>query len=141
MSPRATIAMVVHDGLAVTRACLESLRRTTEPFVLAVVDNGSQDDTPRFFREFSYSFPLRYVRNPSNDSVLAAYNQVVRSLAQEKDVPLVDLASYFEGLDPGTLYFFDTMHPDRRGRELIAEQLLAGLDRAGLLGPDRETLP
>ena len=80
--------MVVHDGLAVTRACLESLRRTTEPFVLAVVDNGSQDDTPRFFREFSYSFPLRYVRNPSNDSVLAAYNQAWR-LAETEFVCLL----------------------------------------------------
>jgi lysophospholipase L1-like esterase len=73
--------------------------------------------------------------------LLASYNQVIRSLAQQKDVPLVDLASYFEGLDPGTLYFFDTMHPDRRGRELIAEQLLAGLERAGLLGPGQAAGP
>ena len=70
--------MVVHGGLAVTRACLESLRATTEPFVLAVVDNGSPDDTPGFFREFPLPFPLRYHRNPENSSVLAAYNQVWR---------------------------------------------------------------
>ena len=78
MTPRATVAMVVHGGLAVTRACLDSLRATTEPFVLAVVDNGSPDDTPRFFREFPYPFPLRYTRNEGNDSVLAAYNQAWR---------------------------------------------------------------
>lgn len=70
--------MVVHGGLPVTRACLESLRATTEPFVLAVVDNGSPDDTPRFFRDFPYPFPLRYHRNPGNGSVLAAYNQAWR---------------------------------------------------------------
>jgi GT2 family glycosyltransferase len=70
--------MVVHGGVGVTRACLESLRATTEPFVLAVVDNGSPDETPRFFREFAYPFPLRYVRNESNGSVLAAYNQTWR---------------------------------------------------------------
>lgn len=70
--------MVVHGGLAVTRACLESLRATTEPFVLAVVDNGSADDTPRFFGDFPYPFPLRYARNERNGSVLAAYNQAWR---------------------------------------------------------------
>lgn len=70
-----TVAMVVHGGLAVTRRCLESLRATTEPFVLAVVDNGSPDETPQFFRDLDYPFPVRYHRNPRNDSVLAAYNQ------------------------------------------------------------------
>jgi GT2 family glycosyltransferase len=81
--PRVTVAMVVHGALAATRACLESLRGTTEPFVLAVVDNGSPDDTPRFFREFSYPFPLRYQRNPDNASVLVAYNQAWRLAATE----------------------------------------------------------
>jgi GT2 family glycosyltransferase len=78
VTPRVTIAMVVHGGLDVTRACLDSLRATTEPFVLAVVDNGSPDDTPRFFERFPYPFPLRYVRNDANASVLAAYNQAWR---------------------------------------------------------------
>jgi hypothetical protein len=67
--------------------------------------------------------------------LLAAYNRSVRSLAAQQDVPFVDLAAYFEALGDDKLYFFDTMHPDKRGRELIAEQLLAGLERAGLLGP------
>ena len=76
--PRVTVAMVVHGGLAVTRACLESLRASTEPFVLAVVDNGSPDETARFFRDFPYPFALRYARNEDNGSVLAAYNQAWR---------------------------------------------------------------
>jgi GT2 family glycosyltransferase len=80
--------MVVHGGLAVTRACLDSLRATTEPFALAVVDNGSPDDTPRFFREFPYPYPLRYHRNPDNASVLAAYNQAWR-LAETEFVCLL----------------------------------------------------
>jgi GT2 family glycosyltransferase len=70
--------MVVHGGLAETRACLDSLRATSQAFVLAVVDNGSPDDTPRFFRDFPYPFPLRYARNERNSSVLAAYNQAWR---------------------------------------------------------------
>ena len=77
-TPRVTIAIVVHNGLAVTRACLESLRATTEPFALAIVDNGSTDDTPGFFGAFPLPFPLRYVRNAANGSVLAAYNQAWR---------------------------------------------------------------
>ena len=43
--------MIVHDRLAATRACLDSLRATDEPFALVVVDNGSTDETPRFFRD------------------------------------------------------------------------------------------
>ena len=73
--------------------------------------------------------------------LLAAYNQTVRSLAKQQNVALVDLAQHFEALDDITLYFFDTMHPDTRGREQIAELLLAGLDRAGLLAPEHEARP
>ena len=87
-TPRVTVAMVVHGGLAVTRACLESLRATTEPFVLAVVDNGSPDETPGFFQAFPYPFPLRYHRNRTNGSVLAAYNQAWR-LADTEYVCLI----------------------------------------------------
>jgi O-antigen biosynthesis protein len=83
VTPRVTVAMVVHEGLADTRACLESLRATTVPFALVVVDNGSADDTPRFFREFPYGWPLRYARNPTNGSVLVAYNQAWRLATTE----------------------------------------------------------
>ena len=47
------IPLVVYNQLALTRACLESLRPTTEAFELCIVDNGSTDDTPAFFRERS----------------------------------------------------------------------------------------
>ena len=70
--------MVVHDALATTRACLDSLRATEEPFALVVVDNGSSDETPRWFRQFPHPWPLTYARNETNDSVLAAYNQAWR---------------------------------------------------------------
>jgi GT2 family glycosyltransferase len=78
-----TIAMVVWNGLSLTRACLESLRVTSEPFALVVVDNGSTDDTPEFFGAFPLPFPLRYVRNPTNGSVLAAFNQACRLAVTE----------------------------------------------------------
>ena len=100
MKPRATVAMVVHDAVDVTRTCLETLRATLEPFVLVVVDNGSSDETPRFFRDATYAFPLRYVRNDSNGSVLAAYNQAWR-LADTEFVCL--LHNDTEMLDPSWL--------------------------------------
>ena len=45
-----TVVLVVHNQLALTRACLASLRGTSEPFELAVVDNASTDGTDAFFR-------------------------------------------------------------------------------------------
>jgi O-antigen biosynthesis protein len=81
--PRVSVVMIVHDGLATTRACLDSLRQTDEPFALVVVDNASTDDTPRWFRDFPYRWPLAYARNDSNASVLAAYNQAWRLATTE----------------------------------------------------------
>ena len=81
--PRVSVVMVVHDRLAATRACLDSLRATDEPFALVVVDNGSTDETPRFFRDVPSPWPLHYARNESNASVLAAYNQAWRLTATE----------------------------------------------------------
>src|SRR2546425_12978385 len=70
--------MSVFNQLALTRACLESLRATTEPFRLVVVDNGSTDDTPRFFEPFDYLWPLRFERNSENRSVIATRNRAWR---------------------------------------------------------------
>ena len=70
--------MVVRGGLELTRVCLESLRATTEPFALAVVDNASPDDTPAFFSQLAYRFPVRYQRNADRTPILAAYNQAWR---------------------------------------------------------------
>ncbi len=114
--------MVVHGGLPVTRACLDSLRATTEPFVLAVVDNGSPDETPGLFREFAYPFRLRYHRNPTNGSVLVAYNQAWR-LADTEYVCL--------------------LHNDTEMREpswlarLLAPHALPGTGLTGLYGAKR----
>ncbi|MBI3636564.1 MAG: glycosyltransferase [Candidatus Rokubacteria bacterium] len=70
--------MSVYNELGLTRACLDSLRTTTEPFHLAVVDNGSTDDTPAFFAHFPYPYPLRFARNATNQSVIASLNRAAR---------------------------------------------------------------
>jgi GT2 family glycosyltransferase len=70
-----SVVLVVCNQLALTRACLESLRPTTVPFDLCVVDNGSTDGTPAFFRELRSSYPLTYQRNDANVGLIRALNQ------------------------------------------------------------------
>lgn len=70
--------MAVYNQLALTRGLLDSLAKTTEPFALVVVDNGSTDATPEFFRDFPYPYPLRFERNAQNTSVIATLNRAWR---------------------------------------------------------------
>jgi O-antigen biosynthesis protein len=74
-SPAISVVLVVHNQEALTRACLESLRPTTVPFELCVVDNGSTDGTESYFRDFPLPYVLRYVRNPANVGLICALNQ------------------------------------------------------------------
>jgi len=68
----------VHNQEALTRACLESLRPTTVPFELCVVDNGSTDGTEAYFRDFPLPYPFRYARNAANVGLISALNQGAR---------------------------------------------------------------
>src|SRR5262245_62625352 len=70
--------MAVCNELAHTRACLESLRATTEPFRLVVTDNGSSDGTPELLERFPYPYPLTAMRNEANGNVIAALNRAWR---------------------------------------------------------------
>jgi lysophospholipase L1-like esterase len=54
---------------------------------------------------------------------LASYNQVVRNIAQELAVPLVDVRAAFLERNPDDL-LLDGMHPDDEGHRIIAELLL-----------------
>lgn len=67
--------MPVHNQLALTRACLESLVGTSEPFECAVVDNASTDGTDTFFRDWRRPFPCRFQRNAENVGLIRALNQ------------------------------------------------------------------
>jgi len=80
---RVTLVMSVFGKLALTRACLDSLRATTEPFRLAVIDNGSGDETPRFFERFPYPYPLHFQRNATNQPVIATLNRAWRMAETE----------------------------------------------------------
>ena len=76
-SSRAVISVIipVYNHLELTRACLDSLRGTSAPFELVVVDNASTDGTEGFFRRWALPFPLRYERNAGNLGLIRALNQ------------------------------------------------------------------
>ena len=70
-----SVVMAVWNRLELTRACLASLRGTSEPFELCVVDNGSTDGTREYFGRWTHPFPLRYARNGDNVGLIRALNQ------------------------------------------------------------------
>jgi GT2 family glycosyltransferase len=74
-APVISVVMPVYNQIALTRTCLETLRGTSEPFELTVVDNASTDGTETFFREEKLAFPRRYHRNAENVGLIRALNQ------------------------------------------------------------------
>lgn len=66
--------------------------------------------------------------------LLAAYNDAIRQVARERDVPLLDLAEGFADIPDAARYFHDTMHPNDLGMDVIARLLEASLEDHGLLG-------
>jgi GT2 family glycosyltransferase len=70
-----SVIVPVYNQLALTRACLDSLRGTSEPFELVVVDNASTDGTEAFLRTVPLPFARRYHRNPDNVGLIRALNQ------------------------------------------------------------------
>ncbi len=70
-----SVVLPVYNQLALTRACLESLRGTSEPFELCVVDNASTDGTAEFFRTAAQPVARRYHRNADNVGLIRALNQ------------------------------------------------------------------
>ena len=73
--------------------------------------------------------------------LIGAYNRVIRRVAAEGRVPLVDLSRTFENLQDTRPYFIDTMHLSRRGLERVASEIFAGLERNDLLGHARHGNP
>ena len=116
MDARVTLIMSVYNQLALTHACMESLRETMEPFRLVVIDNGSTDETAQFFERFDYPFPLRFERNATNQSVISTLNRAWRYAETEF---ICFLHNDTEMIDPMWL-----------GRLLAALRA----DRAGLAG-------
>jgi glycosyltransferase involved in cell wall biosynthesis len=75
MRARVTVVIPVLNRLPLTRACLESLRRTREPFEGMVIDNGSTDGTAEFVRALRTTYPVRYESNPAGTPLRTALNR------------------------------------------------------------------
>src|SRR5207302_180868 len=83
MTERVTLVMCLYNQLALTRACLASLRETTEPFRLVVIDNRSTDSTREFLQRFEAPYPLWVISSESNASVIASLNRAWRTAETE----------------------------------------------------------
>jgi len=75
-----SVVLVVHNQIGLTRACVASLRQTTCPFELCVVDNASSDATSPYFDHWPEGYwreapQLRYRRNAENVGLIRALNQ------------------------------------------------------------------
>jgi GT2 family glycosyltransferase len=95
-----SVVLVVYNQIALTRACLESLRPTTRPFELCVVDNASTDETPEYFAGWAGAPRLRYQRNAENVGLIRALNQ---GAALARGDALCFLHNDTEMLDPAWL--------------------------------------
>jgi GT2 family glycosyltransferase len=75
VSERVSLVLPLFNGLELTRKCFESLRDTSEPFRVVVIDNGSTDGTREFLRAFPYPYPLCVIDNDQESSVVASLNR------------------------------------------------------------------
>jgi len=86
------IGIPVLNNIEITRACLQHLYRNTETDRLdlnvsvLIVDNGSEIDVERILKsEFKEtSFPVYFLRNPQNEGVAVAWNQILKFSPRQK---------------------------------------------------------
>jgi lysophospholipase L1-like esterase len=80
-------------------------------------------------------YPYFYAGSALGDSVdlIERYNQAIRRVAKTEAIAVADLAERFDRMTRKEDYFFDTMHPNRRGNDLIAEVLERTLREQRLL--------
>jgi hypothetical protein len=64
------------------------------------------------------------------------YNAIVREVAGEKAVDLLDLAAVFEKRDKDALFMNDGVHPNVHGRLVIADLILDRLATTDVLNPE-----
>jgi GT2 family glycosyltransferase len=70
-----SVVLVVHNQVALTRTCVDSLQGSSVPFELCVVDNASSDGTAEYLHQLERTRPVRYRRNDDNVGLIRALNQ------------------------------------------------------------------
>lgn len=106
-----------------------------KPLVMTLPTVVRKDMTLKDIKEANVVFPYY----PSAYNVLDlldminAYNKSIRRIAGEKNVPIIDLEGVFARLKTPKPYFYDTMHTNIKGRELIAHEIGRVLKKNNLL--------
>ncbi len=90
MRAKVTIIILTWNGLAYTRACLDSLRAHTpigEDVQVLVVDNGSTDGTLAYLRSLNW---IRHIENGKNLGFVRGNNVGIRATPPDHDVLLLN---------------------------------------------------
>lgn len=113
------------------------------PVLVTLASVVSEDMTPTDLREQQVMFPYFASAYGVGDflDVIAAYNRTIRETAERLDVPVADSAAAFEVLPDKRPYFYDTMHPNRKGMAIIARTLNDALFREGVLPVPESAAP
>ena len=128
------------------RVSIEDYRKNLRHFVEASRNAGAAVIlmTPNPLR-WTPAMKIKYGKPPYDPArpdgfnlTLVAYVDAMRALAQEMNVPLLDVAKVYAALPPESVDALlpDGMHPNQRGHDLVA-QLLADVIRAhpGMIAP------
>ena len=76
----ASIIIAVWNQLGYTKLTVESiLKRTTPPFELVIVDNGSKPNVKAYFDSLEGAADIRYIRNETNLGPIRAINQGIKA--------------------------------------------------------------
>lgn len=119
------------------RAIIEAARSAGARVVVMTLPSVVSDDmTLNDLRRANVIFPYFASAYAVGDFIdlIAAYNDAIRRIAGEQHVLLVDLAREIDGRPDRRSFFWDTMHTNQRGLELIAEVLRRELHADELLG-------
>src|SRR5262249_12857298 len=89
--PQASIAILVHDQLELTKSCLASIAaHTPEPHEAILVENASGEETATFLAEYAAGHThVQLVRNDENLGFAAGNNQAL-ALARGENVVLLN---------------------------------------------------
>ena len=107
-APTASIIVVTHNQLPVSRLCLESLLAHTGGAEFIVVDNGSTDGTPAYLSTLSALDPrVRVITNAHNAGFAAANNRGITAARTETLVLLNNDAIVPPGWLPRLLRYLE----------------------------------
>lgn len=122
-----------HDNLC---AIVDLVReRGARPLLLSAPSNHKLGHVPAFF--------VKHGLAESEEALIVRhrrYNEMVRKVAEKKNVELLDLEAVFDQRNKDELFHSDGVHPNMRGLRLIGELLLEHLGEMGILSPEDRRL-